>query len=117
MKTSIQSNVRAAIDAGTPAAASGQGCPRPGGGPPVIDVPDRDEMYAPTVVVGDDTHRRGINIGIRVTVTRNGKPYAAGTVTALGHGARFELDHGRVIVPHDPGPGIRQVVHVTYPDQ
>ena len=83
----------------------------------MVDVPDRDELYAPTVVVGDETHRRGVNIGIHVAVTRNDQPYATGTVTALGPGDRFELDHGRVIIPHDPGPGIRQVVRVTYPDE
>lgn len=82
----------------------------------MIDVPDRDQMYAPTVVVGDEEHRRGINIGITVTVTRDGRPYAAGQVTALGPGDRFELDHGRVVVPHAPGPDVRQVVRVEYPD-
>lgn len=88
----------------------------------MIDVPDRDEMYAPTTttttaVVGDDTYRRGINIGITAAVTRDDQPYATGTVTALGPGDQFELDDGRVIIPHDPGPAIRQVVHVHYPHE
>lgn len=83
----------------------------------MITIPSRDEINAPTIVTGDEPTRRGINIGATATVTRNGRHHAAGLVTMVTTDA-FEVTHdaGRELVALDPGPGVRQVVRVTYPD-
>ena len=83
----------------------------------MIRIPSREDMYAPTIVAGDDEWKRGINIGITVEITRNGPHYLAGLVTMIATDC-FEVTHdaGATIVRHDPGPGVRQVVTVHYPD-
>lgn len=80
-------------------------------------ITSRAERYAPSIIARDDECQRGINLGINVTVSRNGDDYAMGTVTMIATTC-FELtnDTGSELIPHDNGPGVHQVITVHYPD-